>query len=133
MARQVRAGVRRSDSGLRAFHDMTMREIDSYPMTVINVFDDDLVAAVDEALRRIERYLRDWAQQRLNSLRVKLEMTESSVPAELDHLKPNYQIADYLSAYRHRVDVPRECRDLGVHAAHACVAVESVDTRKWRK
>ena len=36
----LRAGMRRPDHGLRAFQDMTVHEIDSYPVTLINAFDD---------------------------------------------------------------------------------------------
>jgi signal transduction histidine kinase len=46
-----------------------------------------IVAAADDARRRIERDLHDGAQQRLVSLGLKLRMAEDSVPAGLDHLK----------------------------------------------
>jgi PAS domain S-box-containing protein len=46
-----------------------------------------IVAAADDARRRIERDLHDGAQQRLVSLGLKLRLAEDSVPAGLDHLK----------------------------------------------
>jgi signal transduction histidine kinase len=46
-----------------------------------------IVAAADDARRRIERDLHDGAQQRLVSLGLKLRMTEDSVPAGLDDLR----------------------------------------------
>jgi K+-sensing histidine kinase KdpD len=45
-----------------------------------------IVAAADDARRRIERDLHDGAQQRLVSLGVKLRMAQDSVPAGLDVL-----------------------------------------------
>jgi signal transduction histidine kinase len=46
-----------------------------------------IVAAADDARRRIERDLHDGAQQRLVSLGLQLRLAESSVPPELQSLK----------------------------------------------
>lgn len=46
-----------------------------------------IVAASDEARRRLERDLHDGAQQRLVSLRLKLRAAAEDVPDELDALK----------------------------------------------
>jgi signal transduction histidine kinase len=46
-----------------------------------------IVAAADEARRRLERDLHDGAQQRLVSFGLQLRMAQASVPAELDDLK----------------------------------------------
>jgi signal transduction histidine kinase len=46
-----------------------------------------IVAAADDARRRIERDLHDGAQQRLVSLGLQLRMAEGSVPPELQSLK----------------------------------------------
>ncbi|MEN3310728.1 MAG: hypothetical protein V7645_57, partial [Actinomycetota bacterium] len=46
-----------------------------------------VVAAADEARRRIERDLHDGAQQRLVSLALELRAAEAEVPSELDELR----------------------------------------------
>ena len=46
-----------------------------------------IVAAADDARRRLERDLHDGAQQRLVSLGLELRLAEDSVPAELQSLK----------------------------------------------
>jgi signal transduction histidine kinase len=46
-----------------------------------------IVAAADDARRRLERDLHDGAQQRLVSLRLQVRVAEAVVPAELDGLK----------------------------------------------
>jgi signal transduction histidine kinase len=46
-----------------------------------------IVAAADDARRRIERNLHDGAQQQLIALSLDARMAEASVPAELDGLK----------------------------------------------
>jgi signal transduction histidine kinase len=46
-----------------------------------------IVAAADDARRRLERDLHDGAQQRLVSLGLELRLAEGSVPAELQSLK----------------------------------------------
>ena len=46
-----------------------------------------IVAAADDARRRIERNLHDGAQQQLIALALDARMAEASVPAELDGLK----------------------------------------------
>jgi PAS domain S-box-containing protein len=51
-----------------------------------------IVAADDTARRRLERDLHDGAQQRLESLKLEVRMTEESVPPELDDLRQ--QISD---------------------------------------
>jgi PAS domain S-box-containing protein len=52
-----------------------------------------IVAAADDARRRIERDLHDGAQQRLVSLGLKLRMAEDSVPAGLDDLREEFSDA----------------------------------------
>jgi signal transduction histidine kinase len=54
-----------------------------------------IVAAADEARRRLERNLHDGAQQRLVSLGLQLRTAEASVPPELDQLKE--QISDLVT------------------------------------
>ena len=54
-----------------------------------------IVAAADDARRRLERDLHDGAQQRLVSLGMKLRMAQDSVPAELDVV--NDELSDVLS------------------------------------
>jgi signal transduction histidine kinase len=71
-----------------------------------------LVAAGDEARRRIERDLHDGAQQRLVTLAVALRGTEARIPAELDALRTEVtRVAEGLTT---AVD---ELRDLsrGIH------------------
>ena len=46
-----------------------------------------IVAAADDARRRLERDIHDGAQQRLVSLQLQLRLTEASVPPERDDLK----------------------------------------------
>jgi signal transduction histidine kinase len=46
-----------------------------------------IVAAADDARRRLERDIHDGAQQRLISLGLKLRLAEDSVPPECDNLK----------------------------------------------
>jgi signal transduction histidine kinase len=46
-----------------------------------------IVAAADDARRRLERDIHDGAQQRLVSLKLQLRLTEASVPTEQDDLK----------------------------------------------
>jgi signal transduction histidine kinase len=46
-----------------------------------------IVAAADEARRRLERDLHDGAQQRLVSLGLQLRLAEDSVPAELREIR----------------------------------------------
>jgi signal transduction histidine kinase len=46
-----------------------------------------IVAAADDARRRLERDIHDGAQQRLVSLKLQLRLTEASVPPERDDLK----------------------------------------------
>jgi signal transduction histidine kinase len=48
---------------------------------------DRIVAAADDARRRIERDLHDGLQQRLVSLGLKVRLAEASVPAEVQELK----------------------------------------------
>jgi signal transduction histidine kinase len=54
-----------------------------------------IVAAADDARRRLERNLHDGAQQRLVSLGLQLRAAEASVPPELDQLKE--QISDLVT------------------------------------
>src|SRR6202142_3222247 len=46
-----------------------------------------IVAASDDARRRIERNLHDGTQQRLVSLALALRATEADVPPELEHIR----------------------------------------------
>jgi signal transduction histidine kinase len=73
-----------------------------------------IVAAADQARRRIERDLHDGAQQRLVSLGLKLRLVQSSVPAERDDLKT--ELSDVVSALN---DVSTELREIshGLHPA----------------
>jgi signal transduction histidine kinase len=54
-----------------------------------------MVAAADDARRRIERDLHDGAQQRLVALGVQLRLAEASVPPDLAPLKE--QLDDVVS------------------------------------
>jgi signal transduction histidine kinase len=54
-----------------------------------------IVAAADDARRRLERNLHDGAQQRLVSLGLQLRTVEASLPPELDQLKE--QISDLVT------------------------------------
>jgi PAS domain S-box-containing protein len=71
-----------------------------------------IVAAADDARRRIERDLHDGAQQRLVSLGLKLRTAEESAPAELTDLKT--QLSDAVSGLN---DLCIELQELsrGIH------------------
>ncbi len=73
-----------------------------------------IVAAADDARRRLERDLHDGAQQRLVSLGMKLRMAQDSVPAELDVL--NDELSDVLSGLG---AVSKELQEIsrGIHPA----------------
>jgi signal transduction histidine kinase len=73
-----------------------------------------IVAAADDARRRIERDLHDGTQQRLVALRLALSVAQSSVPAELPELRTQLgRVADELTA------TTRELCELarGIHPA----------------
>jgi signal transduction histidine kinase len=73
-----------------------------------------IVAASDEARRRIERDLHDGAQQRLVSLGLELRQTQSSVPEEFSEVRSGIgKVADELAAV---VDEVREMAR-GIHPA----------------
>jgi signal transduction histidine kinase len=71
-----------------------------------------IVAAADDARRRIERDLHDGAQQRLVSLGLRLRTVEQSVPAELTNAKT--ELSDAVSGLN---DVCTELQELsrGIH------------------
>jgi signal transduction histidine kinase len=73
-----------------------------------------LVAAADEARRRIERDLHDGAQQRLISLALKLRLAQNLVPAERDDLKT--ELSNLVSGLS---SVSTELREIshGIHPA----------------
>ena len=73
-----------------------------------------LVAAADDARRRIERNLHDGAQQHLITLALDARMAEASVPAELDDLKQ--QLAHLTSGLR---EAHQELQEIsrGLHPA----------------
>ncbi len=73
-----------------------------------------IVAAADQARRRIERDLHDGAQQRLVALGFKVQMAADRVPAELDDLKTDF--ADLSSG---STAVLTELREIsrGIHPA----------------
>jgi PAS domain S-box-containing protein len=73
-----------------------------------------IVAAADDARRRIERNLHDGVQQQLIRLVLDARMTEASVPAELDDLKQ--QLEHLVSGLR---EVHRDLQEIsrGVHPA----------------
>jgi PAS domain S-box-containing protein len=73
-----------------------------------------IVAAADEARRRLERDIHDGAQQRLVSLGLKLRLTEESVPPERDDLKS--MLSEAVSGL---TDVFQELQELsrGIHPA----------------
>jgi len=52
-----------------------------------------VIAAADEAMRRIERDLHDGAQQRLASVVLKLQTTQDALPAELEELRADFRDA----------------------------------------
>jgi signal transduction histidine kinase len=73
-----------------------------------------IVAAADDARRRLERDLHDGAQQRLVSLGLKLHMAQDAVPAELDDLKN--ELSDLVSGV---TGVSTELQEIsrGIHPA----------------
>jgi PAS domain S-box-containing protein len=73
-----------------------------------------IVAAADDARRRLERDIHDGAQQRLVSLGLKLRLTEESVPPERDDLKR--MLSEAVSGL---TDVFQELQELsrGIHPA----------------
>ena len=73
-----------------------------------------IVAAADDARRRLERDLHDGAQQRLVSLGLQLRTAEASVPSELQPLRE--QISDIVDGL---VDVSAEVQEIsrGIHPA----------------
>src|SRR4029079_5445355 len=73
-----------------------------------------IVAAADDARRRLERDLHDGAQQRLVSLGLQLRIAQASVPSELQPLKD--QIADVVDGL---VGVSEEVQEIsrGIHPA----------------
>ena len=73
-----------------------------------------IVAAADQARRRLERDLHDGAQQRLVSLALQLRLAEDSTPAELlDHKR---QLSEILSGLTAASDELREI-SRGIHPA----------------
>jgi signal transduction histidine kinase len=73
-----------------------------------------IVAASDEARRRIERNLHDGAQQRLVSLGLELRLAQSAVPAELPEVQADItRVADELNG------VVEDLREIarGIHPA----------------
>ena len=73
-----------------------------------------IVAAGDDARRRLERDLHDGAQQRLVSLGLQLRMAEASIPDELQPLR--VQLSEIMSGL---TDVSAELREIsrGIHPA----------------
>ena len=73
-----------------------------------------IVAAADDARRRLERDIHDGAQQRLVSLGLKLRLTEESVPSERDDLKS--MLSEAVSGL---TDVFQELQEIsrGIHPA----------------
>src|SRR5258705_282689 len=73
-----------------------------------------IVAAADDARRRLERDLHDGAQQRLVSLGLQLRIAEASVPSELQPLRE--QISDIVDGL---VGVSAEVQEIsrGIHPA----------------
>ena len=73
-----------------------------------------IVAAADDARRRLERDIHDGAQQRLVSLGLKLRLTEDSVPPERDDLKS--MLTETVSGL---TDVFQELQEIsrGIHPA----------------
>ena len=79
-----------------------------------------IVAAADEARRRIERDLHDGAQQRLVSLGLELRIAELSVPSELNPLKE--QIAHIATGL---AGVSQDLREIS-HGIHPAVLSEGL-------
>jgi signal transduction histidine kinase len=73
-----------------------------------------IVAAADEARRRIERDLHDGIQQRLVSLGLELRLAESSVPPELE--EPRRTIGRVAGELKHVIEELREI-SRGIHPA----------------
>ncbi|MBV9091964.1 MAG: GAF domain-containing protein [Mycobacteriaceae bacterium] len=73
-----------------------------------------IVAAADDARRRIERDLHDGAQQRLVSLGLKLRMTEDSVPVDMHGLRK--EMSDVVSGLNQVVQELQEI-SRGIHPA----------------
>jgi len=73
-----------------------------------------IVAAADDARRRIERDLHDGAQQRLVSLGLKLRMAEDSVPAGLEDLRE--EMSDAVTGLK---EIAKELQEIsrGIHPA----------------
>ena len=73
-----------------------------------------IIAAADEANRRIERDLHDGAQQRLASVVLRLQKAQSALPVELEELQ-----AEFDDATRELVATAEELRDYarGIHPA----------------
>jgi PAS domain S-box-containing protein len=73
-----------------------------------------IVAAADDARRRLERDLHDGAQQRLVSLALQTRLAESSVPPQLDGLKS--QLSQVVSGL---TDVSTDLQEIsrGIHPA----------------
>jgi PAS domain S-box-containing protein len=73
-----------------------------------------IVAAADDARRRLERDIHDGAQQRIVSLGLRLRLAEESVPSELDSLKD--ELAQAVSGLN---DVFKELQEIsrGIHPA----------------
>jgi PAS domain S-box-containing protein len=73
-----------------------------------------IVAAADEARRRLERDIHDGAQQRLVSLKLKLRLTEASVPPDRDDLKSmlSEAVSDVNNAFQELQEISR-----GIHPA----------------
>ena len=73
-----------------------------------------IVAAADDARRRLERDIHDGAQQRIVSLGLKLRLAEESVPLELDGLKE--ELSEAVSGLN---EVFKELQELsrGIHPA----------------
>jgi signal transduction histidine kinase len=73
-----------------------------------------IVAAADDARRRLERDIHDGAQQRLVSLKLQLRLTEASVPTERDDLKSMLS-----EAVSDTTDVIKELQEIsrGIHPA----------------
>jgi signal transduction histidine kinase len=73
-----------------------------------------IVAAADDARRRLERDLHDGAQQRLVSLGLQLRLAESAVPSELQPLKE--KLSDIVSGFTAAAEDLQEL-SRGIHPA----------------